>query len=164
MNIYLLNNKRIEGQPLNSQILKASTRTSEFPEGIIVKVLYVTENGFPSIRCWIKEYGAYNYPQTLMLENSWQDGQVHWFSTCCSGGFTLDRWHEMLEALKPTGKVLLLEYRLDGETARHIKIDHRMSVKQVKSEWLPAGFELLELEEFLPTQHLFIFGKAKPKE
>lgn len=71
---------------------------------------------------------------------------------------------KMLEALKPTGKVLLLEYRLDGETARHIKIDHRMSVKQVKSEWLPAGFELLELEEFLPSQHLFIFGKAKPKE
>ena len=67
-------------------------------------------------------------------------------------------------ALKPAGKVLLLEYRLDGDTARHIKIDHRMSVKQVKSEWLPAGFELLKLEEFLPSQHLFIFGKAKPKE
>lgn len=102
MNIYLLNNKRIEGQPLNSQILKASTRTSDFPEGIIVKVLYITENGFPSIRCWIKEYGAYNYPQTLMLENSWQNGdEIHWFNTCCSGAFTLDKWHEMLEALKP---------------------------------------------------------------
>jgi hypothetical protein len=101
MNIYLLNNKRIEGQPLNSQILKASTRTSEFPEGIVVKVLYVAENGFPSIRCWIKEYGVYNYPQTLMLENSWHDDRVHWFNTCCSGAFTLDKWHEMLEALKP---------------------------------------------------------------
>jgi len=102
MNIYLLNNKRIEGQPLNSQILKASTRTSEFPEGIIVKVLYITENGFPSIRCWIKEHDHFvGYPQTLMLENSWQDGQVHWFNTCCSGAFTLDKWHEMLEALKP---------------------------------------------------------------
>jgi len=102
MNIYLLNNKRIEGQPLNSQILKASTRTSEFPEGIVVKVLYVAENGFPSIRCWIKEHDHFvGYPQTLMLENSWQDGQVHWFNTCCSGAFTLDKWHEMLEALKP---------------------------------------------------------------
>ena len=102
MNIYLLNNKRIEGQPLNSQILKASTRTSEFPEGIIVKVLYLTENGFPSIRCWIKQHNHFvGYPQTLMLENSWQDGQVHWFNTCCSGAFTLDKWHEMLEALKP---------------------------------------------------------------
>jgi len=49
MNIYLLNNKRIEGQPLNAQILKASTRTGEFPEGITAKVLYITENGFPYI-------------------------------------------------------------------------------------------------------------------
>lgn len=71
---------------------------------------------------------------------------------------------KMLEALKPTGKVCLLEYRLDGETARHIKIDHRMSVEQVKSEWIPAGFELLDQQEFLPSQHLFIFGKPAPKE
>ena len=106
MNIYLLNNKRIEGQPLNSQIIKASTRTGEFPEGIIVKVLYITENGFPSIRCWIREYGSYNYPQTLMLENSWQNNQVHWFNTCCSGAFTLDKWHELIGALKPVERWL----------------------------------------------------------
>ncbi|MFP6581741.1 MAG: class I SAM-dependent methyltransferase [Candidatus Hydrogenedentota bacterium] len=71
---------------------------------------------------------------------------------------------KMLDALKPTGKICLLEYRLKGETARHIKTEHRMSVEQVKAEWLPAGFELLELEEFLPSQHLFIFGKAKSNE
>ena len=120
MNIYLLNNKRIEGQPLNSQILKASTRTSDFPEGIIVKVLYITENGFPSIRCWIKEYGAYNYPQTLMLENSWHDDRVHWFNTCCSGAFTLDKWHEMLEALKPVVRWIeqALEYNRRKQNAR----------------------------------------------
>ena len=107
MNIYLLNNKRIEGQPLNSQILKASTRTGEFPDGIIAKVLYVTDNGFPYIRCWIREYGSYNYPQTLMLENTWKnDGQVYWMNTCCSGAFTLGRWHEMLEALKPVERWL----------------------------------------------------------
>ena len=110
MNIYLLNNKRIKGQPLNSQILKASTRTDEFPEGIIVKVLYVTDNGFPYVRCWIKEAGSYlvaprrpnRFQQTLMLENTWKDdGRVYWMSTCCSGAFTSDRWYEMLEALKP---------------------------------------------------------------
>lgn len=70
---------------------------------------------------------------------------------------------KMLQALKPTGKVCLLEYRLNGETAQHIKKDHRMSVEQVKAEWLPAGFELLELHEFLPSQHLFIFGKKTHK-
>ena len=65
----------------------------------------------------------------------------------------------MREALKPDGKVALLEYRLLGDTAKHIKTDHRMSVEQVKAEWEPAGFELVELLEFLPSQHLFIFGK-----
>ena len=64
------------------------------------------------------------------------------------------------EALKPTGKVALIEYRLAGDTAAHIKADHRMSVAQVLKEWIPAGFELLELHEFLPTQHFFVFGKT----
>jgi hypothetical protein len=34
-----------------------------------------------------------------------------------------------------------------------------MSVEQVKAEWEPAGFELVELLEFLPSQHYFIYGK-----
>lgn len=63
------------------------------------------------------------------------------------------------EALKPDGKVCLVEYRAEGETARHIKPDHRMSVRQVLAEWNAAGFELVDLQEFLPAQHLFIFGK-----
>ncbi len=66
---------------------------------------------------------------------------------------------KMRESLKPDGKVALVEYRLHGDTAKHIKIEHRMSVKQVLSEWNPAGFELVDLQEFLPSQHLFIFQK-----
>jgi ubiquinone/menaquinone biosynthesis C-methylase UbiE len=65
---------------------------------------------------------------------------------------------KMRKALKPTGKVALVEYRLLGDTAKHIKEEHRMSIKQVLAEWNPAGFELLDLLEFLPTQHFFIFG------
>ena len=64
-------------------------------------------------------------------------------------------------ALKPGGHVALLEYRLHGDTAAHIKIDHRMSVKQVLAEWLPAGFTLEKRHEFLPTQHLFVFRVDK---
>ena len=70
---------------------------------------------------------------------------------------------KLLECLKPDGKVALLEYRLKGQTAAHIKRDHRMSVEQVKSEWLPAGFELADLHEFLPAQHFFVFQKAAKK-
>ncbi len=68
----------------------------------------------------------------------------------------------MLESLSPEGVAALAEYRLEGETAAWIKIDHRMSIDQVEMEWLPAGFELIRRFDGLPTQHLFLFGRAKP--
>lgn len=68
---------------------------------------------------------------------------------------------KMLEALKPGGRVCLLEYRLLGDTGTHIKKDHRMSVEQVLREWEPAGFVLLKRHEFLPAQHMFIFQKPE---
>lgn len=67
---------------------------------------------------------------------------------------------KMREALKPGGRVALLEYRLHGDTGTHIQKDHRMSVEQVLAEWEPAGFRLVTRHEFLPTQHLFIFEKT----
>jgi len=80
----------------------------------------------------------------------------------------VDTYHEFAEpqamlakirkALKPDGKVCLVEYRLHGDTAAHIKENHRMSVEQVLAEWEPAGFVLDERIEELPSQHLFIFS------
>lgn len=67
----------------------------------------------------------------------------------------------MHKALKPDGRVALLEYRLEGDSATHIKMEHRMSPEQVLGEWEPAGFELVEQLEFLPHQHFFIFGPVK---
>lgn len=88
----------------------------------------------------------------------------------CDWMILADVYHEfqnpqsMLEAmgksLKPDGKIALLEYRLEGDSAAHIKEDHRMSVEQVLAEWEPAGLELIERYEFLPSQHFFIFRKA----
>ncbi len=63
-------------------------------------------------------------------------------------------------SLTPGGRVALVEYRKEGESAAHIHPEHRMSVEQVLAEWLPAGFELVERREELPTQHLFIFRAA----
>jgi ubiquinone/menaquinone biosynthesis C-methylase UbiE len=87
-------------------------------------------------------------------------GEVDWI-------LLVDAYHEfqqpevmlerMRDALAPGGRVALAEYRLLGATARHIRREHRMSVEQVLAEWEPAGFELVELFEGLPTQHLFIF-------
>jgi len=65
---------------------------------------------------------------------------------------------KMRAALAPEGRVALLEYRVEDGTGDHVKADHVMSVRQVLSEWRPAGFELVELHEFLPTQHMFVFG------
>ena len=66
---------------------------------------------------------------------------------------------KMRESLKPTtGRIALIEYRLDGDSALHIRAEHRMSPAQVLAEWQPAGFRLVARHEFLPTQHFFVFG------
>jgi ubiquinone/menaquinone biosynthesis C-methylase UbiE len=65
------------------------------------------------------------------------------------------------EALKPDGRVALVEYRAEGDTAAHIHELHKMSVEQVLAEWLPAGFRHVETIEELPTQHLFVFAAKR---
>lgn len=67
----------------------------------------------------------------------------------------------MREALSPEGVIALAEFRLEGRTAAHIKVDHRMSIDQVMKEWIPAGYELVERIDSLPTQHLFLFRAAR---
>ncbi len=62
------------------------------------------------------------------------------------------------ESLAPGGRVILVEYRLEGTTAAHINIKHRMSIEQVVSEWTAGGFQLLDRIESLPAQRIFIFS------
>ncbi|MXX76125.1 MAG: class I SAM-dependent methyltransferase [Holophagales bacterium] len=69
--------------------------------------------------------------------------------------------HAMREALAPDGVIALVEFRLEGRSAAHIKLDHRMSIEQVMKEWLPAGYELASRIDSLPTQHLFLFRAAR---
>lgn len=72
---------------------------------------------------------------------------------------------KMREALAPGGKVALLEYRAEEfRKASHIKPEHTMTVADVLAEWNPAGFELVDLLEFLPHQHLFIFQKRPDRK
>lgn len=68
---------------------------------------------------------------------------------------------KMRESLAPGGTVILVEYRLEGETAADINIKHRMSVEQVLAEWTAAGFLLVDRVETLPSQHLFIFSARR---
>ncbi len=86
----------------------------------------------------------------------------------------VDVYHEMAEpapmleamhrALKPDGVIALAEFRLEGDSAAHIKLEHRMSVEQVLREWQGADFKLRRLINTLPTQHLFLFERAPVEE
>ncbi len=64
----------------------------------------------------------------------------------------------LLHALKPGGKVYLVEYR--GEDADvPIKPLHKMTEAQAKREFAACGFEHASTESSLPWQHLMEFRK-----
>ena len=71
---------------------------------------------------------------------------------------------EMLQALhqtlKPTGKLLLLEYRAE-DPAIPIKELHKMSVAQANKELGANGFKLYQKEDFLPIQHFLLYEKGQ---
>jgi SAM-dependent methyltransferase len=65
----------------------------------------------------------------------------------------------LLRALKPGGRVVLVEYRAE-DAAVPIKAVHKMSEAQVRREMgvLPLAWE--RTSERLPLQHIFVFRKA----
>ena len=69
---------------------------------------------------------------------------------------------EMMEgivrALKPGGRVVLLEYRKENPMIM-IKPLHKMSQKQVKKELKEVGLKWQQTKEFLPEQHFLVFSK-----
>jgi ubiquinone/menaquinone biosynthesis C-methylase UbiE len=92
------------------------------------------------------------------------EGRMDWI-------LLVDVYHELQEpapmlskirkALKPGGRIALVEYRAEDDSALHISPPHRMSVEQILREWRPAGFELAERIETLPSQHLLIFTAGR---
>jgi predicted methyltransferase len=62
------------------------------------------------------------------------------------------------KALKPDGKLLLLEYRAEDPDLR-IKELHKMSAAQVKKELEANDFEFQRQDDFLPLQHFMLFRK-----
>jgi len=70
---------------------------------------------------------------------------------------------EMLQALhnalKPEGKLLLIEYRAEDPNVP-IKALHKMSVAQVNKELAANGFRLYKQEPGLPIQHFLLYEKA----
>ena len=64
------------------------------------------------------------------------------------------------KALKPDGKILLLEYRAEDPTIA-IKELHKLSVAQANKEMEANGFKLVQRQEFLPIQHWLLYQKEK---
>jgi ubiquinone/menaquinone biosynthesis C-methylase UbiE len=63
------------------------------------------------------------------------------------------------ESLKPDGRLVLLEYRKE-DPAVPIRIEHKMSVAEVKTEVEAQGYKLDQVIEQLPRQHIIIFRKV----
>jgi SAM-dependent methyltransferase len=66
---------------------------------------------------------------------------------------------KMREALKPDGRLVLLEYRKEDPNIP-IRPEHKMSVQEVKTELEAEGFHLDQVLETLPRQHILILGKT----
>jgi ubiquinone/menaquinone biosynthesis C-methylase UbiE len=64
----------------------------------------------------------------------------------------------IVEALKPGGRVILLEYRGENPMIM-IKGLHKMTEKQVKKEMEAVGLVWQDTKDFLPQQHFLVFKK-----
>jgi ubiquinone/menaquinone biosynthesis C-methylase UbiE len=67
---------------------------------------------------------------------------------------------KMREALKPDGRLVLLEYRKEDPNIP-IRPEHKMSVAEVKMELEPEGFRMDQVIETLPRQHILILKKRE---
>jgi ubiquinone/menaquinone biosynthesis C-methylase UbiE len=87
----------------------------------------------------------------------------------CDLIFLVDVYHEfdhpyemteaMVKALKPGGRLLLVEYRMEDPRVP-IKVVHKMSEAQVRKEMAIFPLRFVGNNRILPRQHIFIFEKT----
>jgi ubiquinone/menaquinone biosynthesis C-methylase UbiE len=73
--------------------------------------------------------------------------------------FPFEMMTGICRALKPGGRVVFVEYRLE-DAAVPIKLVHKMTVDQVKKEMSVMPLVWQATMEFLPWQHIIIFRNA----
>ena len=64
----------------------------------------------------------------------------------------------MFSALKPKGKIYLLEYRAEDSKVP-IKPHHKMTEAQARKEFTAAGFKFVVNKPDLPWQHFLVFER-----
>ncbi len=67
------------------------------------------------------------------------------------------------KALKPDGRLVLVEFRLEDEDVP-IKLEHKMSKKQINLELTANGYKLVEEFDKLPWQHMMFFQRDDAKK
>ena len=70
----------------------------------------------------------------------------------------LEMGQSIYRTLKPGGKLVLIEYRLE-DPGIPIKKLHKMSQKQAIKEISATGLEWVQTSEVLPQQHFMVFRK-----
>ena len=119
MQIYLLNTKKAKGEPEGAKRIPASTKVSDHtPESVVVKVYSTDSEGRTYVRCWINPPAKIWY-NSVIVENSWNEGENNWFFTHCNGAYTLEEWHELLEQLRPVEDWL---YKVKEEASNKRKL------------------------------------------
>jgi len=76
--------------------------------------------------------------------------------------FPYEMGQSMYNALKPEGRLILVEFRSEDETVP-IKTIHKMSESQSVKELKAVGFRLEKNTRNLPWQHCMVFVKEKSK-
>ncbi len=109
------------------------------------------KNGITNVETVKSEETSVNLP----------DGAIDW-------AIMVDAYHEftypkemmqsIFMALKPGGKVVLLEYKGENPLVA-IKPRHKMTQTQARAEVEAMGFKFLESKRVLPQQHVLIFQK-----
>jgi precorrin-6B methylase 2 len=72
--------------------------------------------------------------------------------------YPLEMMTRLVEALKPGGRVVVVEYRQENPFVP-IKGLHKMSQRQVRRELAAVGLEWQTTDDILPQQHFMVFQK-----
>jgi hypothetical protein len=112
MKIYLINNKKVKSQPVDAEIIPTNIRKCDFPSGgVYVKVEHhESDTGDTSLRCSIIPSDG----KKIILENRYLNGEYLWWITHQVGGYTIDKWRNLLEELRPI-EDWLYQLRRDAE-------------------------------------------------